>query len=277
MCSISIALFFTAIAFTIALPDENKWVWNDGNGNDNDDDDGEPRNRDEKRARFIANDYNLNSNFGNNPFNEYRPQFGGSFGHGNGPIRQPLVGPNREEVLVGPGGPTGIVNRPSGGREDLLGPEDFRYRQFEICKCSYSFNCPSTGLNFGTCSKGKRYCCYNSNKFPGLTPAGNPSHGSHASYPIRPNFGPVNFLPPNYYGRPQGNFHGDYLGHLSGHYRPDDINYGRPYGGRPYGPDRYENQRPFNLHHDEGDFYSRSANKDPLKDDASATKKSIEN
>ncbi|XP_051163212.1 uncharacterized protein LOC127282772 isoform X2 [Leptopilina boulardi] len=240
MCRISIALFFTAIAFAIALHDENKWVWND---------DGEPRNRDEKRAR---------------------PQFGGSFGHG------PHVGPNREEVLVGPGGPTGILNRPNGGREDFLGPEDPRYRQFEICKCAYSFNCPSTGLNFGTCSQGKAICCYNSNKFPGLTPAGNPSYGSHASYPIRPNLGQVNFFPQNYYGRPQGNFHGDYQGHLSGHYRPDDINYGRPYGGRPYGPDRYENQRPFNPH-SEVDFYSRSANKDPLKDDASATKKSTEN
>lgn len=41
-----------------------------------------------------------------------------------------------------------MFSRPSGGRGDLLGPDDPRYRQFEICKCAYSFNCPSTGLNF---------------------------------------------------------------------------------------------------------------------------------
>ena len=88
----------------------------------------------------------------------------------------------------------------------------------------------------------------------------------------KPNFGPANFLPQNYYGRPQGNFHGDYQGHLGGHYRPDDINYGRPYGERPYGHDRYENQRPF-IPYDEPEFYARSANKNPAKDDVSSTKK----
>ncbi|CAH1403129.1 unnamed protein product [Nezara viridula] len=30
---------------------------------------------------------------------------------------------------------------------------------FEKCKCVHSFNCKSPGLLFGSCDKGKKYCC----------------------------------------------------------------------------------------------------------------------
>ncbi|XP_025407888.1 uncharacterized protein LOC112681786 isoform X2 [Sipha flava] len=32
---------------------------------------------------------------------------------------------------------------------------------FEKCKCSFSFNCKSPGIKFGSCDEGKQYCCYN--------------------------------------------------------------------------------------------------------------------
>ncbi|KAF7417829.1 hypothetical protein HZH68_000482 [Vespula germanica] len=47
-------------------------------------------------------------------------------------------------------------------------PKGTRYREYDTCKCRYSFNCPSVGLKFGACADGKRYCCFNSKRYPTL-------------------------------------------------------------------------------------------------------------
>ncbi|KAK7598170.1 hypothetical protein V9T40_006405 [Parthenolecanium corni] len=51
---------------------------------------------------------------------------------------------------------------------------------FEHCKCSFSFNCKSPGIQFGSCDQGKTYCCYNdlSGKDGQVPPTGPNAFGS---------------------------------------------------------------------------------------------------
>ncbi|XP_032666943.1 collagen alpha-2(IV) chain-like [Odontomachus brunneus] len=189
----------------------------------------------------------------------FRPHNPGPYGPNSRPFVPSYPG-NNGGVLVGPGGPTGIIGRPPrldgpNGHNGILPPwirEDPRYRELDTCKCRYSFNCPSPGLKFGRCSRDKKYCCFNSRKFPGLL-------GGH-HYPYYPGaphkHGPTG-LAPNYYGNrgPHGN---PYDGHPSfGDY------YSGPYGGGYGHRNEFESSRPYGYDADPDDYeiYGRSLGK----------------
>ncbi|EFN76117.1 uncharacterized protein LOC105190779 [Harpegnathos saltator] len=189
----------------------------------------------------------------------FRPQNPGPYG----PNSRPLVPsyPGNNGVLVGPGGPTGIVGRPPrlngpNGHDGILDSVppwirgDPRYRDLDTCKCRYSFNCPSPGLKFGHCSRDKKYCCFNSRKFPGLLG----SH--HPYYPGAPHkYGPTT----NYYGNrgPYGNPYGGYRHPSFGDY------YSRPYDGSYGHRNEFESLRPYGYDADPDDYeiYGRSLGK----------------
>nr|XP_012141043.1 PREDICTED: uncharacterized protein LOC105662535 isoform X3 [Megachile rotundata] len=112
------------------------------------------------------------------PLIGFRPQNGGPYGPNGRPI-VPTSYPGNKGVLVGPGGPTGIIKRPSydgsideeAGYSGLLASaikDNPRYQEYDVCRCRYSFNCPSGGLKFGSCGKDKKFCCFNSKKYPAL-------------------------------------------------------------------------------------------------------------
>ncbi|XP_072758280.1 uncharacterized protein [Anoplolepis gracilipes] len=190
----------------------------------------------------------------------FRPQNPGPYRPNGGPLVPTYQGNN--DVLVGPGGPTGIIGRPP-RVYDPQGPDgipdsvpswiryDPRYREVDTCKCRYSFNCPSPGLKFGYCSSNKKYCCFNSKRFPGLLA------GQHYPYyPGTPHkYGPNGFAS-NYYGnrRPYG---GGYQHPSSGDYYPG------PYGGAYGHRNEFEPLRPYGYDGEPDDYaiYGRSLGK----------------
>ncbi|XP_029679807.1 uncharacterized protein LOC115245569 [Formica exsecta] len=226
-------ILLVAIATVIAEKDES-WTWGD--------DKQKTSRAAEARYQVYEPSENLEG-FNNNGVNlGFRPQNPGPYGPNGGPLIPAYQGNNG--VLVGPGGPTGIIGRPPrynphrpDGILDSVPPwirDDPRYREFDTCKCRYSFNCPSPGLKFGHCSRDKKYCCFNSKRFPGLLGGQN-----YPYYPGAPHkYGPSGFAPTNYYGnrRPYG---GGYQHPSSGDYYPGP--YGGAYGHRnefePYGYD----------------------------------------
>ncbi|XP_029159237.1 uncharacterized protein LOC114931399 [Nylanderia fulva] len=228
----SLWILLVAIATVIAENDES-WTWRD---------DKQKLTSRSADARYQV--YEPLEGFENNGVHSgFRPQNPGPYGPNGGSLVPGYQGNNG--VLVGPGGPTGIIGRPP--RYDPHGPDgildsvppwirgDSRYREFDTCKCRYSFNCPSPGLKFGYCSRNKKYCCFNSKRFPGLLEGQN-----YPYYPGTPHkYGPSGFAPTsNYYGnrRPYG---GGYQHPSSGDYYPGP--YGGAYGHRnefePYGYD----------------------------------------
>ncbi|XP_076249184.1 uncharacterized protein LOC143188674 [Calliopsis andreniformis] len=245
----------------VAVHSENDgWVWKD------------VEQKSEADKRYLVNE-NLDDFDNNRPLTGFRPQNAGPYGPNSRPIVPASYPGNKgtPPVLVGPGGPTGIVKRPpyaenidNGYLDSGFVPswvrDDPRYREYDTCRCRYSFNCPSTGLKFGSCSKDKVYCCFNSRKYPALVSG---QYGGGPSYPGYPNkYGPVNFgQSPNYYGnrRPPGSF---YPGNRypSGNYPGENINFfSRPQGnsyGSPYDYDDIE-------------IFSRSLKKNQTKTEAS--------
>ncbi|XP_065207913.1 uncharacterized protein LOC135836796 [Planococcus citri] len=90
------------------------------------------------------------------------------------PDRDPLDLPDRpDDFLSLSSGPSPIRRQPPGGQSVgiLTGPipswekpvlhKNGDPTNFEHCKCSFSFNCKSPGIQFGSCDQGKQYCCYN--------------------------------------------------------------------------------------------------------------------
>ncbi|KZC08024.1 hypothetical protein WN55_09087 [Dufourea novaeangliae] len=205
--------------------------------------------------------------FDERPLTGFRPQNTGPYGPNSRPI-VPASYPGDKGVLVGPGGPTGIVKRPpynggvvdGGSLNSGIVPswirDDPRYREIDTCRCRYSFNCPSNGLKFGSCSRDKKYCCFSSRRYPALVsgPSGGGHYPSHSGYPNK--YGPQSFVQsPNYHGnrRPPGNFNAGNR-YPTGNYHYPGQNYGqyqRPHGN-PYEQD-YD--------YDDFDFYSRSLKK----------------
>lgn len=126
--------------------------------------------------------------------------------------KQPL---NNIYFYFNPCRPSYTANIDDGELENGFVPswvkDDPRYREYNTCKCRYSFNCPSSGLKFvrnmekwpislklynymlinisnhffnqGSCSKDKKYCCFNSRKYPALV-SGRYGQGQHPSYPV---------------------------------------------------------------------------------------------
>ncbi|XKL64488.1 hypothetical protein PGB90_004574 [Kerria lacca] len=80
--------------------------------------------------------------------NDYNPLFAGNEQH---PIRRQPAPPQSVGILTGP--------VPSWEKPTLHKNGD--PTNFEHCKCSFSFNCKSPGIQFGSCDQGKTYCCYN--------------------------------------------------------------------------------------------------------------------
>ncbi|XP_012220898.1 uncharacterized protein [Linepithema humile] len=209
-------IFLAVIAMTIAEEDA-AWAWKD------DDKQKEGRAAD---ARYQV--YEPAEHLGglNGAQLGFRPQNSGPYGPNSRPIIPGYPGNNG--VLVGPGGPTGIIGRPprfelhgTDGILDSVPPwirNDPRYREFDTCKCRYSFNCPSPGLKFGHCAREKKYCCFNSRRFPGLLGGGHYPYYPGAPHKFRPNgFSPTS----NYYGnrRPHGGFeHPSFGDYYSGSY-----------------------------------------------------------
>ncbi|XP_043517657.1 uncharacterized protein LOC122532705 [Frieseomelitta varia] len=252
------ATFFLLCCVTviIAAAEEDGWVWRDG--------DEQKSNVDRTSYRYQVNE-NLEDLGHDRPFIGFGPQNTGPYGPNGRPI-VPTSYPGNKEVLVGPGGPTGIIKRPPyAGSVDggdlgtgFVPPwvkDDPRYREYDTCRCRYSFNCPSAGLKFGSCSKDKKYCCFNSRKYPALV-SGQYGQGHYPLYPSAPNkYGPAAFVQsPNYYGnrRPQGSFTG--ANRYPGNYHFPAVNpnpYPRPHGN------------PYQLDYDysDSDFHARSAMK----------------
>ncbi|XP_014479180.1 PREDICTED: collagen alpha-1(III) chain-like [Dinoponera quadriceps] len=248
------ALFiFCVVVATASGEKDEPWTWNDDKQKTSKAEVGEAR------YQVYEPDFDgINNGAG------FRPHHPGPYGPNGRPLVPSYPG-NNGGILVGPGGPTGILGRPPrldgpGGHNGILGSvpswirEDPRYRDFDTCKCRYSFNCPSPGLKFGHCSREKKYCCFNSRKFPAL------SGGQHyPSYPGAPHkYGPGGFAPTtNYYDNrgPHGNPYG-YRHPSFGDY------YSGPYGG--YGHrNEFESLRPYGYDADPDDYeiYGRSLGK----------------
>ncbi|XP_011647622.1 uncharacterized protein LOC105433848 isoform X2 [Pogonomyrmex barbatus] len=192
----------------------------------------------------------------------FRPQNPGPYGPTGRPLVPTYQGGNG--VLVGPGGPTGIIGRPPrfepNGPNGILNSvppwirDDPRYREFDTCKCRYSFNCPSPGLKFGHCAREKKYCCFNSKKFPGLL-------GEHhyPYYPEMPHkYRPNGFAPAlNYYGNRRP-YNGGYQHSSFDNYYSEPYNIGG-YGHR----NEFESLRPYGYDSESDDYviYGRSLSK----------------
>ncbi|CAD1477122.1 unnamed protein product [Heterotrigona itama] len=265
------ATFFLlcCVTVTIVAAEDDGWVWRDG---------------DEQKSNIDRTRYQVNENLEDlgqdRPFIGFGPQNTGPYGPNGRPIVSPSY-PGNKEVLVGPGGPTGIIKRPAyAGSVDggdlgtgFVPPwvkDDPRYREYDTCRCRYSFNCPSSGLKFGSCSKDKKYCCFNSRRYPALVPG----QAHYPSYPVpfsansAPNkYGPAAFVQSaNYYGnrRPQGSTTG--ANRYPGNYHlpvENPIPYPRPPGSNPYHLD-YD--------YNESDFYARSARKNQTVNDSTDEK-----
>ncbi|XP_011867484.1 PREDICTED: uncharacterized protein LOC105561786 [Vollenhovia emeryi] len=226
------SIVFAMIATAIAENDES-WTWND---------DRQKTSRD-VNARYLVHEPSEHlDSFDNGVHLGFRPQNPGPYG----PNSRPLVPgyQSNNGVLVGPGGPTGIIGRPPrfepNGHDGILDSvppwirDDPRYSEFDTCKCRYSFNCPSPGLKFGHCAREKKYCCFNSKRFPGLSGGHQYPYYPGAPHKHRPNgFAPTS----NYYGnrRPYSGYQhpsfGDY------HSRPYNGGYGHRNEFEPYGYD----------------------------------------
>ncbi|XP_054013983.1 uncharacterized protein LOC128895428 [Hylaeus anthracinus] len=267
-------ILICCVTVVVVSSENDGWVWKD----------------DEQRSRVDKPRYQVNENLEDldigRPFTGFRPQNGGPYGPNSRPI-VPASYPGNKEVLVGPGGPTGIVKRPpyNGGIDDgypdagYVPPwikDDPRYREYDTCRCRYSFNCPTNGLKFGACSKDKKYCCFSSRKYPALV-SGPSGGGQFPPYQGIPNkYGPASFVQsPNYYGnrRPQGNFNaGNRYPSGNYHFPGENVNsYPRPNGnpyqrppGSPYGLN-YDND------YDDFDVYSRSLKKNQTETETSST------
>ncbi|XP_026674843.1 uncharacterized protein LOC108631618 isoform X2 [Ceratina calcarata] len=261
------SVFFLFCCVTVVVTAaENDWVWKDG----------------EQQESKIDKRYQVNENVEDfedeGPLIGFRPQNTGAYGPNGRPIVPAASYPGNKGVLVGPGGPTGIIKRPpytgnidEGALHSGFVPswvkDDPRYREYDVCRCRYSFNCPSAGVKFGSCAKDKKYCCFSSRRYPALVPG----YGDGAQYPVYPSvpnkYGPASFAhPPNYYGnrRPQGSFVGG--NRYPGNYHiPGEAPsaYPRPHGSTPYEQ---------NYDYNDYDFYGRSLKKNQTED-ASADRK----
>ncbi|XP_012341445.1 uncharacterized protein LOC105735318 [Apis florea] len=253
----AILFFFCCVTVVVAAAEDDGWVWKNG------------------ESRIGKTRYQVNENIedlGNErPLIGFKPQNVGPYGPNSRPI-VPASYPGNKEVLVGPGGPTGIIKRPSytgniddGALETGFVPswvkDDPRYREYDTCRCRYSFNCPSVGLKFGTCAKDKKYCCFNSKKYPTLV-SGQYGQGYYPYLNAPNKYGPATFVQsPNYYGnrRPPGSFTGAnrYPGNY--HFPGGNLNlYPRPQGN------------PYEQNYDYNDFqfYSRSLKKNQTQNES---------
>ncbi|XP_046471303.1 uncharacterized protein [Neodiprion pinetum] len=258
-----------------AAAEDSKWIWGDEE---------KARAGDNRNIRYNVHEYPDNSDGGFASQNQFRPQYPGPYGPNSRPIRpgdgnQVLVGPDGPSGIIGraqrflielfsdllfrPGNNRPF--RPGGDGFDhnsgpvvpgvnvdpiLSGPvpswirNDPRYQEFDTCKCSRGFNCP--GVKFGSCSRGKQYCCFSSRKYGGT---GNGYQQFNGNYPNRPQypgnlpFRPFNAIPPEYYENGNnygGDYDGDYYGqYQNGGYDRPYNNYNRPYNNYGNGPDGY--------------------------------------
>ncbi|XP_050442717.1 uncharacterized protein LOC126846905 isoform X2 [Adelges cooleyi] len=115
---------------------------------------------------------NAPATFANRPFERpSRPLSGG------GPVYQPtpLLRPQRPIVdsvnspskrplpaaSESAGSAVGILTGPVPSWQGPALLKNGDPTNYEKCKCSFSFNCKSPGIKFGSCDQGKQYCCYN--------------------------------------------------------------------------------------------------------------------
>ncbi|XP_025205890.1 uncharacterized protein LOC112602155 isoform X1 [Melanaphis sacchari] len=85
------------------------------------------------------------------------------------PQRPPVIidsvhAPSRKPVPVATepaGSAVGILTGPVPSWQRPTVHKNGDPTNFEKCKCSFSFNCKSPGIKFGSCDEGKQYCCYN--------------------------------------------------------------------------------------------------------------------
>ncbi|GAB1859540.1 hypothetical protein CAJAP_00619 [Camponotus japonicus] len=249
-------ILFVTITVAIAEKDDS-WTWHD---------DKQKLTSRAADARYQVYEPEQLEGFNNNGVNSgFRPENPGSYGPNGRPLVPPYQGNNG--VLVGPGGPTGIIGRPP--RYNPYGPDGFldsvppwirddpRYREFDTCKCRYSFNCPSPGLKFGHCSRDKKYCCFNSRRFPELL--GGQRYPYYPGTP--PKYGANGFAPTsNYYGNRRP--YGGYQHSSSGDYYPGP--YGDAYGHR----NDFESLRPYGYDGEPDDYaiYGRSLGKNQTQE-----------
>ncbi|XP_029051183.2 uncharacterized protein LOC114879927 [Osmia bicornis bicornis] len=257
-------LFLLGCLTVLVNSQNDDWVW---------------RKDEEQQDRLDETDYRYQVNENPADFDHerpligFRPQNSGPYGPNSRPI-VPASYPGNKGVLVGPGGPTGIIKRPSYSGSIEERPvnsaflpssikDDTRYQDYDVCRCRYSFNCPSFALKFGSCSKDKKFCCFNSKKYPALvSELGGGQYPPHRGPPQK--YGPAMFAQSaNYYGnrRPQGSFYpgnrypGNY--HSSG-----ESPYPRPHGNP------YEENYDYDI-----DLYSRSLKRNQTDSESSTREK----
>ncbi|KAG7197189.1 hypothetical protein KM043_007267 [Ampulex compressa] len=179
----------------VAESEKDGWVW----------DDGRRRTGRMDEARYLVEESSEELDY---PVAGFRPQNAGPYGPESRPISAAYQG--NKEVLVGPGGPAGTPSKPwphqpghGGNFEGGISNsgfvpswlrEDPRYREYDTCRCRYSFNCPANALKFGACSREKKYCCFNSGKYPALAEPGYPGEAHRIPRPGSPHkYGPIGF------------------------------------------------------------------------------------
>ncbi|CAL7938849.1 unnamed protein product [Xylocopa violacea] len=256
----TILFLLCCVSVAMVAAEEDGWAWKDG---------------DEAKNQKPSSRYDVNENledFDNErPLIGFRPQNTGPYGPNSRPI-VPASYPGNKGVLVGPGGPTGIIERPSyvesidegalnGGFLPSWVKDDPRYREYDVCRCRYSFNCPSVGLKFGSCSKDKKYCCFNSKKYPALVSG---QYGGGGSYP--PYLGIPNKNEPGTFGRPP-NYYGNrrpHVGFTAGNRYPGNYHF----PGENPNPYPRPHRNPFEQNYDYNDYdlYSRSLRKNQTED-----------
>lgn len=125
------------------------------------------------------------------------------------PVSRPPYN-NRPIIVPRPDGPGPQVSRPGnsgiltnpdsprpGGPGILTGPvpswdqrpgDKFAYKDYEHCKCAYSFNCASPGIKFGHCDTEKQYCCYSPKPSSNLGPSPANRGPGFIEPPVKPTY-----------------------------------------------------------------------------------------
>lgn len=67
----------------------------------------------------------------------------------------------RQQPAAAGSSPLGILTGPVPSWERPILHKNGDPTSFQRCRCSFSFNCKSPGIHFGSCDQGKEYCCYN--------------------------------------------------------------------------------------------------------------------
>ncbi|KAJ8917288.1 hypothetical protein NQ315_002306 [Exocentrus adspersus] len=196
-----LALFCSLALATVADRDGKRWVWEDNHRSES-----RHREADPRYEVFENSDLDYNQ-----PPN--RPFFGGGGGGGGGVKPLKPLAPNErpggvygglDDLDAGYGelqSPSYYPEEVAGGAGILTGPvpswmKEKPFKNFDKCKCTQRFNCPSPGISYGHCDVGKQYCCFtvDKNNHVGEPLPSRPVHSIENGILVGPG-GPVDPVP----------------------------------------------------------------------------------